>query len=1108
MQADTARRLGARLKPEGFCHGLLGGLAALLALVLAAGPALAAPRPVLDLNDSGVEVRWGEKTLVGRMLPAMEHVVFEERTVNPENDTYEYAFPKGVTEVLRTEVDAGAGRVTRHYPWGQMRVRFVLEGGKLTLRVAIENEQKEKPIANFRMRLLEASMPAAGEAIEKHGQVQTTWDKPVAIGLPVAPGRLYTAYETFYPPIHFGYGKAAEDGATYPLLASGGVQAEPKESPLVVPPLGIPQIPPGRTLELKFTLRFTDAAMHRHEALADFYEAYRSYHEPMLDWPDRRPIGATFLMSEWGKIGNQFGIDGINPRRYFSPSTDGIDMLSPHGNVILRKKMRQLAQSTVVANKQLNSQGIILWNVEGGFHSTAFIGDPRMVPITNPELDGALDDYFQIIRDAGLKTGLTLRPTQLRWNEGNGTWGHGPGNVNPNADPFKTDYERLIPEHVQWWRVYPVARRMSEKIAYAKDRWGCTIFYLDTSMIWRPRGRKMNMAAQMMSAHVYREIRRRHPDVLLIPEVMKQQIAYVGHMAPYGQTGFGRVRPTFKQDYLRDIFPHYFGALYIHDTGGDPYLNQVDHVNQLVWGEAFITDAWSPGSPNQDAIIEFWNHAGATLRRTAALARRFTDLREDIDLLPLSYPFEKGRRIDTGALVADPPASDQLRAATASSADRREAMLMLAWYGWPYSPGTTLKASLPGVDLAGEHRRVWDVASGRLLSSGDRVHVPAAPVEMFRSLYVRSAETPAPERPEGLMLNLTFDRGLVPDSGEDLLTDHGDATLGSGAHGRALEVRSGAGTASYGVVPNWLAGTLEFDLHVRDAAGEPLTLLRFQHHMETNLALVEHEGKPALRLRSYERAGEKAYWKFETLSPIYGQSPELREKIVPLPEGGPWHHVTLVWESGLFRLYVDGERLGLLADAPAMARPRDASLFEPGLVLGAGEAGGGKAQLDSVALYDWSFGEAHATGRGVGAGREPLAKPDDLLPSVWLWGHKPEAVKYATVNFRGLSGGERIQRTKLTLFEKTEDGLRRLIEGKMPAWRGTASLLLEYEPEAAMEISVEEPEEEEMGVLSDLVTSTKEYVLRVQSNHQRHRRDIPLRFGMDDKPLRHWTAQD
>jgi len=80
MQADTARRLGARLKPEGFCHGLLGGLAALLALVLAAGPALAAPRPVLDLNDSGVEVRWGEKTLVGRMLPAMEHVVFEERT--------------------------------------------------------------------------------------------------------------------------------------------------------------------------------------------------------------------------------------------------------------------------------------------------------------------------------------------------------------------------------------------------------------------------------------------------------------------------------------------------------------------------------------------------------------------------------------------------------------------------------------------------------------------------------------------------------------------------------------------------------------------------------------------------------------------------------------------------------------------------------------------------------------------------------------------------------------------------------------------------------------------------------------------------------------------
>ena len=1079
-------------------------------MALLAGTAGAVSVPVLRTDADGIGLEANGTVLARGFTPVLEHVVLEARTVNPENNRYDYAFE---------EPDLAAGRTAGHpdraefhmrHEWGGVRMRYVLDGHKLTIRVAIDNRTQDRAIANFRLRLLDLALPDAADGIARHGKTGSTLDRPVAIGLPAGEGQLFALCETFYPPLNFGF-EEAEAETVYPLIVRGGVQAEPRDSH-VAPHMGLPHIPPGETLQLEFSLLFAARDAHRHEVLDAFHMAYRRFQEPMLDWPDRRPIGATFVMSENAQDAS-FGIDTINPRRLASPVMDGIDAFSPGGQVMIRNWMRNYAHRTVSAVRAMNGQGMILWNTEGAYEVAGhYPGSPDMQTIMAPELSDALDDYFRIIREAGLRTGVCIRPPQLRWNPDRQVWNMAAGNENPDVDPLKRNHKRFVPDHVPWWEVYPIAERMSAKIAYAKQRWGATLFYVDTSIVYRPFDADRRMRAHTMSTHIYRRIREDHPDVLIIPEIYRGRLAYAGHVATYGQTGFGRIQPVHGQDYLRDIFPHYFGFHFIHDTGGDPWLHRPHRINEAVWGEIFAADGWGHG-PQQQAILEFTNQAGDAMQRVTALARRFGSVRTEGESLPFPYALETGQRVPTASIVADPPGSRQLRIRSAVGADRREAMLLVAWYGHPFADGTVLRAELPGVDLAGTHRRVWDTETGTLLSRGDRVSVPSSPAEMLRALYVRAADTPAPEMPEGVMLAARFDNGLAPDVGEDWLADHGTATLAGSGRERALHLRGGGGTAAYGVVPSWSAGTLEFDLLPVAAGDEPLSLVTFRHHMDTTLALVRGAGgDAALRLRSYERDGEQGHWSFDTISPDPAVPPKRRETVIPLPSGSGWRHIVLAWDAGLFRLYIDGERAGILAPRPAMERWRDGTLFQPGLIFGGGEAGGGEARINAFALYDWSFGDAEATGREVGAGRVPLAMPVELPPRVWMWGDAPNKVAHVTVNWRHVPNGVRARTSQASLLIREGEAMRRLRRGQATAWLGTANIVVKEDEEAGMVnpgAGALDPRGSDVMFegLEDILTATREYVLEVSTgavgtDPAPHR--IPIAFDFDAPSVRYW----
>jgi len=127
---------------------------------------------------------------------------------------------------------------------------------------------------------------------------------------------------------------------------------------------------------------------------------------------------------------------------------------------------------------------------------------------------------------------------------------HGTGSHNPAQNPLGDDFGRIWPEGLPWWRFYPVVERLCRKIEYAKKNWGCTIFYVDTNGVERPVGEGGEMKWALLDSHVWRDVIRRHPDVLLIPELATGAPAQWAYAAQYLQPPYS---PAATPPYVTEL---------------------------------------------------------------------------------------------------------------------------------------------------------------------------------------------------------------------------------------------------------------------------------------------------------------------------------------------------------------------------------------------------------------------------------------------------------------------------------------------------------------------------------------------------------------------------
>lgn len=324
--------------------------------------------------------------------------------------------------------------------------------------------------------------------------------------------------------------------------------------------VALPSLSAGTSRTVRMSLRFGPswAGGGSPYALADdHYCRYRKlYPFEGPHWSDRRPIGALHISSV--ELGLRAAKNDKNPRGW-SIGDPNIDITTEEGLTLFHEKMMAFARHSVSVCTNLNAQGVIVWSLEGQQfpHTISYVGSPDKLGENAPEMDAIADEWFKVFSDAGLRTGVCLRPHKL-WTP-------------PDAPNWRIqcclwkDKENRIPDNDA------IVDLLDAKIAYAKKRWGCTLYYVDSNTYNWPK---------FLDWTIFSELGKRHPDCLIIPE--HETLHYWRVSAPLAIT----------PGYVRAIWPEAFSVPLMQHVSkcDDGVIATYSRIAR--GGDALIIDGW------------------------------------------------------------------------------------------------------------------------------------------------------------------------------------------------------------------------------------------------------------------------------------------------------------------------------------------------------------------------------------------------------------------------------------------------------------------------------------------------------------------------------------
>lgn len=305
----------------------------------------------------------------------------------------------------------------------------------------------------------------------------------------------------------------------------------------------------------------------------------------IAQWTDRRPI-AQFFISDPRYRSKE------NPGGYLD---EKVNFLTAEGRSAFRQQLLQNADRWIQILKSENAQGMIVWDLEGYEQSSmVYVGDPRVLPWYSPAMYEVAEEFFKKFISAGLRAGVCIRPNKIflipadqvaRW----GKWGY-------------LIYDEKIDDVV--WEV-------SQRIQYAQKHWGCTIFYMDTNIYdtW-VNGEKKSV---IIPPSMLKELRRLHPDVLIIPE-----LPIAGsheYMAQYRELR-GGYTGTPAADRVK-----YPGACSVLSLGGSMPGDVEAHWDTLAesvkLGDILFFEGWYPSEGNE--LVKLLYQQASYLKKTLTL---------------------------------------------------------------------------------------------------------------------------------------------------------------------------------------------------------------------------------------------------------------------------------------------------------------------------------------------------------------------------------------------------------------------------------------------------------------------------------------------------------
>jgi len=505
----------------------------------------------LDYNSNGLSnISYNGATLLDvSTSPQDGFSIFDYTIIKPDGTRTVAPGGGGFT----SSWDLNTHTLTYEYKWGRIATQYVQDVDRLNLVITVTNKSTLNTIAGmsilpFIVHFPEfptgfySDSPVAGNNLEGPTVIPADWHT----------GELALVNDDVVKPLNVGF-------LTYPQSVDHKYLFWVGSTPFWCQPGNWPRfdrpIAPGGVDRYTVSVRFSPTGTTAEQIAPDVYASALAQFPFENNWNDRRPIGFIHLANS-----SISGKSVRNPRGYFDGN---FDVRTKLGREIFRKTLMHWANTSITILKNMNAQGMIVWDLEGEQYPIInYVGDPRMLSTLAPEMEyrGAVDAYFKKFRDAGLRIGLTVRAQRLKLTS-------------------------------KGWRQVPVKNPYSQlaaKIEYARTRWGATLFYIDS-----------NAFKSIYDASVFKKLLATYPDILLIPE--HETTRYYAYSAPYKELRMGEVSTP---DSALSAYPTSFSA--INTSAGDFVAYHDQLIAAVRRGDILLFPAWfdDPANASVKAIYD------------------------------------------------------------------------------------------------------------------------------------------------------------------------------------------------------------------------------------------------------------------------------------------------------------------------------------------------------------------------------------------------------------------------------------------------------------------------------------------------------------------------
>ena len=405
------------------------------------------------------------------------------------------------------------------YAWGTVSVQFADTASKLDVITTLHvNTGANVILDGAEVHPFGAHFPSAPANFNGYPVFAYEVNGPGVTIADYGTGKMAAVVLDATKPLYSGFDTVAGGGTTYytPIISGTG----PDNLASFYPHFER-AVQPGQTDTFTVSYRFSGA--NATPDASDAYANFATVYPGVTQWTDHRIAGFVALGSSQNGANKLYPSGSpTNPRRWYW-TAGGADITTTPGLEAFQNRVLVQAQTNVANCQSVNCQGVYTWDIEGEQYpqDTTYLGAPDEIAIRAPEMDIAIsgqtgglatfngmkldDAYFKIMRDAGLKVGLTLRPQHLTA----GTDVNGVATLqqvditNPNGTP----------------NVAGIVAELKRKAEFANARWGATMFYVDSTV---------DTQGGVLPDEIWRQMQILHPSWMFSPEESdKRTYAYV-----------------------------------------------------------------------------------------------------------------------------------------------------------------------------------------------------------------------------------------------------------------------------------------------------------------------------------------------------------------------------------------------------------------------------------------------------------------------------------------------------------------------------------------------------------------------------------------------------